>query len=94
MKHTLLFILILSSYLWSSQLDNRLKSIITNEPKQLSQNIAEQNKIRQLYVKNYYKPLWIGHAKNLNTLREALQNPYFNYKYKDFHQSQIKFRML
>lgn len=39
---------------------------------------------------NQNKPLWIGHAKNLNDLREALQNPYFNYKYKDFFQSQIE----
>jgi murein L,D-transpeptidase YcbB/YkuD len=35
-------------------------------------------------------PLWIGHAKNLNTLTEALQNPYYNYKEKRFEQETIE----
>jgi murein L,D-transpeptidase YcbB/YkuD len=38
---------------------------------------------------NHNRPLWIGHAKNLNTLTEALQNPYFNYKNKRFEQDTI-----
>jgi murein L,D-transpeptidase YcbB/YkuD len=46
--------------------------------------------MQQLYSMNHNRPLWIGHARNLNTLREALQDPYFNYKYKDLYQSQIE----
>ena len=89
MRLLLLLGLLLSS-LWSTQLDDRLHSIINNQPSLLSQNRSERNVIRQLYQKNHNRPLWIGHANNLNGLREALQNPYFNYKYKDFHQSQIE----
>ncbi|MBU1667227.1 L,D-transpeptidase family protein [bacterium] len=86
----LLLLSLLFSALWSTQLDNRLQSIINNEPYQLSEHKNEQDIIRQLYGMNQNRPLWIGHAHNLNALREALQNPYFNYKYKDFHQSQIE----
>ena len=86
----LLLLSLLFSTLWSTQLDNRLQSIIKNEPYQLSEYKNEQDIIRQLYGMNQNRPLWIGHAHNLNALREALQNPYFNYKYKDFYQSQIE----
>lgn len=86
----LLLLSLLFSTLWSTQLDNRLNDIINHEPQQLSANRDEQNIITQLYGMNQNKPLWIGHAQNLNTLREALQNPYFNYKHNDFHQSQIE----
>jgi murein L,D-transpeptidase YcbB/YkuD len=34
-------------------------------------------------------PLWIGHAKNYHTLINALQNPYYNYKSKNFYQDVI-----
>ena len=86
----LLLLSLLFSTLSSTQLDNRLNDIINHEPYQLSANRGEQNIITQLYGMNQNKPLWIGHAQNLNTLREALQNPYFNYKHKDFYQSQIE----
>ena len=86
----LLFLGLFISTLYSTQLDDKLKSIITNQPQQLSNYSEEQLIIQELYSKNFYKPLWIGHSKNLNTLREALQNPYYNYKYKDFYQSQIE----
>ena len=86
----LLLLSLLFSTLWSTQLDNKLQYIIGNQPYQLSSDRNEQNVISQLYGMNQNRPLWIGHAQNLNTLREALQNPYFNYKYKDFHQSQIE----
>ena len=86
----LLLLGVLFSTLYSTQLDEKIRFTVTNQPQQLSNFISEQKLIRQLYKKNHYKPLWIGHARNLNTLREALQNPYFNYKYKDFHQSQIE----
>ena len=89
MRYLLLLSIMLSA-LYSTQLDNRLNSIINNEPYQLSQNSSERNIIRQLYSLNQNRPLWIGHARNLNTLRETLQDPYFNYKYKDLHQSKIE----
>jgi murein L,D-transpeptidase YcbB/YkuD len=78
------------STLYSTELDTQLRSILKNSPHQLSSHQQEQNLIRSLYRKNKNQPLWIGHAQNLNTLREALQNPNFNYKYKDFYQSQIE----
>jgi len=81
---------LLITSLWSTQLDNRLQSIIKNEPQQLSSNQSVKNTIKNLYSLNYNKPLWIGHASNLNALRDALQTPYFNYKYKDLYQSQIE----
>jgi murein L,D-transpeptidase YcbB/YkuD len=68
----------------------RLNDIVTNQPMQLSKNRMEQNVIKKLYQLNNGQPLWIGHARNLHALRDALQNPYFNYKYKDFSQSEIE----
>ena len=78
------------STLFSTGLNDKLSFIINNKPQQLSLYQNEQKIIQQLYKKNNNLPLWIGHARNLNTLLEVLQNPYFNYKYKDFHQSQIE----
>ena len=89
MRYLLLLSIMLST-LYSTQLDNRLSSIINNEPHQLSQNSSERSIIRQLYSLNQNRPLWIGHARNLNTLRKTLQDPYFNYKYKDLYQSKIE----
>ena len=86
----LLLLSVFFSTLYSTQLDEKLQFIVQNQPQELSNFKNEQQLITQLYSKNHYKPLWIGHALNLNTLREALQNPYFNYKYKDFYQSQIE----
>jgi len=85
-----LFLSLMLSMLYSTGLDNQLNSTLTNAPYQLAQNHKEQNKIRSLYKMNKNQALWIGHARNLNTLKEALQNPKFNYKYKDFYQSQIE----
>jgi murein L,D-transpeptidase YcbB/YkuD len=78
------------SMLYSTGLDNQLNSTLSNAPYQLAQTPKEQNRIRALYKMNHNQALWIGHARNLNALREALQNPKFNYKYKDFYQSQIE----
>jgi murein L,D-transpeptidase YcbB/YkuD len=78
------------STLFSTALDDKLNFIINNEPQKLSLYENEQKLLQQLYKENNNLPLWIGHSKNLNTLREVLQNPYFNYKYKDFFQSQIE----
>ena len=78
------------STLWSTQLDMRLSAIIESRADQLSDNRMERNTIKQLYRSNNNQPLWIGHARNLYALRDALQNPYFNYKYKDFSQTEIE----
>jgi len=78
------------STLWSTQLDIRLNTVIENRPNQLSENRTERNVIRQLYRLNNNRPLWIGHARNLHLLQSALQNPYFNYKSKDFSQTEIE----
>jgi murein L,D-transpeptidase YcbB/YkuD len=78
------------STLFATALNNELNFIIHNEPQKLSIYQNEQKIIQELYKKNNNLPLWIGHSKNLNTLIEVLQNPYFNYKYKDFYQSQIE----
>ena len=86
----LLFLGLFISMLYSTQLDDRLRFVVNNQPQQLSNDRDEQQTIQELYSKNFYKPLWIGHAQNLNTLKEALQNPYYNYKGKDFHQSEIE----
>jgi len=89
LRSLLLFFILLSS-LYSSQLDERLHYTLTNNPYEISTIKSEQTRIIALYKRNNYRPLWIGHAKNLDALKTALQNPYFNYKYKDFHQSQIE----
>jgi len=85
-----LFLSLLLSMLYSTGLDTQLNSTLTDAPYQLAQNPKEQNRIRSLYKMNQNQALWIGHARNLNALKEALQNPKFNYKYKDFYQSQIE----
>ncbi|CAA6815851.1 MAG: Peptidoglycan-binding domain 1 [uncultured Sulfurovum sp.] len=78
------------STLFSTALDDKLNFIIINQPQKLSLYEDEQKIIQKLYKSNNNLPLWIGHANNLNSLIAILQNPYFNYKYKDFHQSQIE----
>jgi murein L,D-transpeptidase YcbB/YkuD len=85
----LIFALLLFS-LNATELDNKINFIVQNQPEQLSPYVKEQQILRDLYKRNNYTPLWIGHARNLQVLQEALQNPYFNYKYKDFFQSQIE----
>jgi murein L,D-transpeptidase YcbB/YkuD len=74
----------------STELDNQLNLILENRSDQLAQTQKEQNRIRSLYRMNHNQALWIGHANNLNALRQALQTTKFNYKYKDFYQSQIE----
>ena len=85
-----LFLSLMLSMLYSSGLDKQLNLTLNNAPYQLAQTAKEQNKIRSLYKMNQNQALWVGHAHNLNALKEALQNPNFNYKYKDFYQSQIE----
>ena len=85
-----LFLSLMLSMLYSTGLDNQLNSTLINAPYQVAQNPKEQSRIRSLYKMNKNQALWIGHARNLNALKEALQNPKFNYKYKDLYQSQIE----
>ncbi len=85
----LLFFTLMLSMLYSTDLDTKLNQTLINAPYQLAQNTKEQNRIRSLYKMNQNKALWVGHARNLNALNEALANPKFNYKYKDFYQSEI-----
>jgi len=84
-----IFSLFLST-LFSTTLDDKLNFIIENQPQQLSPQFKEQKQVQGLYRKNHNLPLWIGHAQNLNTLLEVLQSPYFNYKGKNFYQSEIE----
>ena len=88
MKILLALTLFLSA-LFSTALDDRLSFIVKNQPQTLSSSRAEQQLIQALYRKNHNFPLWIGHAHNLNTLRDILQDPYFNYKNKNFQQNEI-----
>jgi len=85
----LLALTLFLSALFSTALDDRLSFIVKNQPQTLSNNRDEQQLIRALYSKNHDFPLWIGHAHNLNTLRDILQDPYFNYKNKNFQQNEI-----
>jgi len=89
MRIVLFFVLMLS-ILYSTELDNQINSTLINSPYQLAQTTTEQEKIRTLYGLNNNQALWVGHAHNLSALREALQTTKFNYKYKDFYQSQIE----
>ncbi len=47
--------------------------------------------VHTLYKDNDYKPFWTGeeNAQQLASLLEALGNPLFNYKYKQFNQERI-----
>ncbi|HHB94069.1 MAG TPA: hypothetical protein ENK88_02895, partial [Campylobacterales bacterium] len=76
----ILILTLLYTAIWSTQLDNQLFINIQNETKQ----------VKSIYKMNANHPLWIGHAKNLNILTEALQNPYYNYKEKRFEQDTIE----
>ena len=49
----------------------------------------ETERVKSIYKLNSNLPLWIGHAKNFHALMEALKNPYYNYKYKNFYQDEI-----
>ncbi|MCK4441237.1 MAG: hypothetical protein KAU90_04475, partial [Sulfurovaceae bacterium] len=76
----ILIITLIYTTIWSTQLDNKLVLNIKNESKQ----------IKSIYRMNDNHPLWIGHAKNLNTLIEDLKNIYYNYKEKRFEQNTIE----
>ena len=78
LRQILIFLLLLTS-LWSSQLNDHLQAKIG----------SESDDVKALYSLNTNLPLWIGHAKNFHTITDALQNPYFNYKNKNFHQDTI-----
>jgi len=48
--------------------------------------------VSNLYAQNGYKPLWVGanNRHKLAQLLDALNNPLFNYKEKDFGQNKLK----
>ena len=85
-----LFLSLILSMLYSTGVDTQLNSTLKNDPYLLAPNSKEQNRIRSLYKMNSNQALWIGHAHNLNALKEALQDIKYNYKYKDFYQSEIE----
>jgi len=71
---------LLINFIYSTELEKELFSHLENESKP----------VKEIYHMNANRPLWIGHAKNLYTLTDALQNPYFNYKDKRFEQDTIE----
>lgn len=75
----LLLLGLLYTSLWSSRLNEEIRLNIGNE----------SNTVKLLYAMNGNRPLWIGHAKNLNQFTQILQNPYYNYKNKLFKQDII-----
>ena len=76
----IIFLLItLYSYIWATLLDTELSLRLENE----------SDRVKSLYGLNSNLPLWVGHAKNFHTLVSSLQNPYYNYKNKDFYQNII-----
>ncbi len=75
----ILLLIILYSSIWANRLESNLYSNLQNET----------DRVKSIYKLNSNHPLWIGHAKNFHTLMDALRNPYFNYKYKNFYQEEI-----
>ena len=49
----------------------------------------QRSLVNQLYAKNGYKNLWIGHPSNLAKATNALSNGYYNYKSKPLHRNEI-----
>ena len=79
MRIIIIFTLLIN-FIYSTELEKELFSHLENESKP----------VKEIYHMNANRPLWIGHAKNLYTLTDALQNPYFNYKDKRFEQDTIE----
>ena len=75
----ILLLITLYSSIWANRLDTELHSKLQNET----------DRVQSLYKLNSNRPLWIGHARNFHTLMDALRNPYYNYKYKNFYQEEI-----
>jgi len=53
-------------------------------------NTPYKHLISQLYALNNNEPLWINRPQQLNKVLNALNNPYYNYKYKNFNQKKIE----
>jgi murein L,D-transpeptidase YcbB/YkuD len=70
---------ILFSSIFATKLDVELSIKLKDEDK----------RVKSIYKMNSNHPLWVGHAKNFHTLTNALQNPYYNYKDKNFYQDII-----
>ncbi len=54
-----------------------------------SLNSPQQALVNQLYAKNGYNYLWIGHPSSLAKATNALSNGYYNYKGKPLHRNEI-----
>jgi len=76
----IILLTILYSSLWSTLLDQQLQSNLQ----------YAQERVKSLYEMNSNRPLWIGHAKNLNVLMDSIENPYYNYKDKRFSLDTIE----
>jgi len=76
----LLTLLLLLTSLYSTRLEEQLQQKIT----------YESSILKTLYSMNMGKPLWIGHAKNLHALTQAIGQPYYNYKQKRFELDTIE----
>ncbi len=75
----ILLLTILYSSIFATQLDRQLSIKLQNET----------DRVKSIYKMNSNHPLWIGHAKNFHTIINSLQNPYYNYKNKNFYQDII-----
>jgi len=75
----ILLLTILYSSIWATELDRQLSLKLQNET----------DRVKSIYTMNSNRPLWIEHAKNFHTLMSSLQNPYYNYKDKNFYQDTI-----
>ena len=81
--------LILTFFLFQSLSAESLPDIKNNISTYIK--AGSRNTVNALYKANRYQPLWTGrnNAKQFAQLIEALGNPLFNYKYKQFNQDKI-----
>ncbi len=94
MKHTKLLLLFIifqfSAYAQTLSMEN----VTVNLQNLLQTHLKGQNKpvIQNIYAKTGNKPLWIGsqNRQKMSQLIQALKDPLFNYKNKQFDQKSIK----
>lgn len=81
--------LILTFFLFQSLSAQSLPDIQNSIPAYIK--AGSRNTVNALYKANHYQPLWTGrnNAIQFAQLIEALGNPLFNYKYKQFNQDKI-----
>jgi len=94
LKHTKLLLLFIifqfSAYAQTLSMEN----VTVNLQNLLQTHLKGQNKpvIQNIYAKTGNKPLWIGsqNRQKMSQLIQALKDPLFNYKNKQFDQKSIK----